>query len=186
MTKNRKKNYSWKKVKNFFFSKTAIHLSLGLHKVCPSYRRSLQLSKEAIQHFKTWTFTNFFLLLWVIFALLDPGPDSESGSTGPIESGSNPDPDPKPCYTWWNGIHKKTDSRYYRDLFVPWEGGGAGCGHSAAAARGVRAGGRGTGGSLHQVPPTPFHRGPLAVTLPQNGRPATGEESLFLVVHLNS
>ncbi len=36
--------------------------------------------------------------MWVIFALLDPDPypDSESGSTGPIESGSNPDPDPKP------------------------------------------------------------------------------------------
>jgi hypothetical protein len=30
----------------------------------------------------------FFLLLWVIFALLDPDPDSESGSTDPIESGS--------------------------------------------------------------------------------------------------
>ncbi len=76
-----KKNYSWKKIK-FIFPKTAIYLSLGLHKVCPSYRRSLQLSKEAIQHFKTWTFTNFFLLLWVIFALLDPNPDpdSESGS----------------------------------------------------------------------------------------------------------
>ncbi len=82
--------------KKNFWSKTAIYLSLGFHKVCPSYRRSLQLSKEAIQHFKTWTFTNFFLLLWVIFALLDPDPDSESGSTGPIESGSNPDPDPKP------------------------------------------------------------------------------------------
>jgi hypothetical protein len=37
------------------------------------------------------------LLLWVIFALLDPDPDPESGSgsTGPIEYGSNPDP--KPC-----------------------------------------------------------------------------------------
>jgi hypothetical protein len=37
-------------------------------------------------------------LLWVIFALLDP--DSESGSTNPIESGSNPDtdPDPQPCF----------------------------------------------------------------------------------------
>jgi hypothetical protein len=34
--------------------------------------------------------------LWVIFALLDTGtdPDSESGSTDPIESGSNPDPQP--------------------------------------------------------------------------------------------
>jgi hypothetical protein len=33
--------------------------------------------------------------LWVIFALLEP--DSESGyaSTDPIESGSNPDPDPQ-------------------------------------------------------------------------------------------
>jgi hypothetical protein len=34
-----------------------------------------------------------FLLLWVIFALLDLDPDSESGSTDLIESGSNPDPD---------------------------------------------------------------------------------------------
>jgi hypothetical protein len=34
--------------------------------------------------------------LWVIFALLDPDPDSEygSGSTGPIKYGSNPDPEP--------------------------------------------------------------------------------------------
>jgi hypothetical protein len=36
-----------------FMTKTAIYLSLGIHKVCASYRRSLQLSKEAIQHFKT-------------------------------------------------------------------------------------------------------------------------------------
>jgi hypothetical protein len=44
-------------------------------------------------------FYKFFLLLWVIFALLDPDPDSESGSKAPIESGSNldPDPDPQPC-----------------------------------------------------------------------------------------
>jgi hypothetical protein len=34
-------------------SKTTIYLSLGLHKELPSYRRSFQLSKEAIQHFKT-------------------------------------------------------------------------------------------------------------------------------------
>jgi hypothetical protein len=53
-------------------------------------------------------FYKFFLLLWVIFALLDPGPDSESGSTGPIEYGSNPDPDPKPWSEAWirgSGIH---------------------------------------------------------------------------------
>ncbi len=39
--------------------------------------------------------------MWVFFALLDPDPDSEygSGSTDPIEYGSNtdPDPDPQPC-----------------------------------------------------------------------------------------
>ncbi len=94
----------------FFLSKTAIYLSLGHHKVCQSYRRSLQFSKEAIQHFKTWTFTKYCPLLWVIFALLDPDPDSGSGSTDPIEYGSNPDPDPQPCYTesgnkiWLNHI----------------------------------------------------------------------------------
>jgi hypothetical protein len=33
-------------------------------------------------------FYQIFLLLWVIFALLDPDPDSESGYTGPM----NPDP----------------------------------------------------------------------------------------------
>ncbi len=84
----------------FFWSKTAIYLSLGLHKVYPSYRKSLQFSKEAIQHFKTWTFTNYCLLLWAIFALLDPDPDPDSeygsGFTDPIEYGSNPDPDPQP------------------------------------------------------------------------------------------
>jgi hypothetical protein len=42
-------------------------------------------------------FFNFFLLLWVIFSLLDPDSESGSGSTDPIESGSNPDPDPQPC-----------------------------------------------------------------------------------------
>ncbi len=38
---------------------------------------------------------NFFLFFGVIFALLDPIPDSESGSIDLIESGSNTDPDPK-------------------------------------------------------------------------------------------
>ncbi len=103
MTKNWKKITAENFFKFFFWSKTSIYLSLGLHKVYPSYRRSLQFSKEAIQHFKTWTFTNYCLLFWVIFALLDPDPDpySEygSGSTLPIEYGSNtdPDPDPQPC-----------------------------------------------------------------------------------------
>ncbi len=34
--------------------------------------------KENIQHFKTWNFL-FFLFLWIIFALLDPDPESGSG-----------------------------------------------------------------------------------------------------------
>ncbi len=84
-----KKNFNW----NFFlfWSKTAIYLSLGLHKVpvCPSYRRGLQLSKEAIQHFKTWTFTNFFLLLWVFLPswirIRIPNPDPQTRlNTDPI------------------------------------------------------------------------------------------------------
>jgi hypothetical protein len=60
---------------------------------CSSQKRPSNTSKH-----------EFCLLLWVIFALLDPDPDSEygsgSGSTGPIEYGSNPDPDldPKPCW----------------------------------------------------------------------------------------
>ncbi len=88
--KLKKKNYSWKKM-YFFGSKTTIYLSLSLHKERPSYRRSPQISKEAIQHFKTRTF-KFFLLLWVIFALLDPDPDSESGSGSGSLNRLNPDP----------------------------------------------------------------------------------------------
>jgi hypothetical protein len=53
------KNYSWKEIK-FFFIKNCNLPFLGLHKVYLSYRRSLQLSKEAIQHFKTLTFYTFF------------------------------------------------------------------------------------------------------------------------------
>ncbi len=104
MTKNRKKITAEKKI-FFFKSKTATYLSLGLHKVCLSYRRCLQLSKEAIHPtLQNMNFYKFFLLLWVTFALLDPDPDSESGSgdTDPIESGSNPDPDPQP---WWEYIN---------------------------------------------------------------------------------
>jgi hypothetical protein len=60
---------------------------------------ALKREHPALQNMK---FLNFFLLLWVIFALLDPDPDSEygSGSTDLIESGSNTDPDPKPCFVY--------------------------------------------------------------------------------------
>ncbi len=82
MTKNLKITAEKKLI--FFGSKTTIYISLGLHKERPSYKKSIQVSKEAIQYFKTWTFLNFLLLLWVIFALLDPDP-------GPLTR-LNPDP----------------------------------------------------------------------------------------------
>ncbi len=45
-------------------------------------------------------FLKFFLLLWVVFALLDSDPEADSeygsGSTDLIESGSSMDPDPDP------------------------------------------------------------------------------------------
>jgi hypothetical protein len=65
------------------------------------------LDPDSLQNMK---FLNFFLLAWVIFALVDPDPDSEygsgSGSTDLIESGSNPDPDPdpKPCIIVANSL----------------------------------------------------------------------------------
>jgi hypothetical protein len=41
-------------------SKIAIYLILGLHKGCLNYRKSLQPSKENIQHFRTRNFLTFF------------------------------------------------------------------------------------------------------------------------------
>ncbi len=42
--------------------------------------------------------------------LLDPDPDSESGSTDPIEHGSNPDPDPQP---WLHGMASVGDPWHF-------------------------------------------------------------------------
>jgi hypothetical protein len=84
--------YNWKK-KKFFGSKTTIYLSLDFRKGRPSYRRSLQPSKENIQHLiKNMKFLNFFLLLG---KFCPPVSGSGCGSTYLHESGSNPDPDPK-------------------------------------------------------------------------------------------
>ncbi len=77
-----KKITAEKKIK-FFGSKTAIYLSLGLYKEIPRYRRSLQLSKEAIQHFRTWTFQkNFYFCgsflpswIWIRIWILNTDPD---------------------------------------------------------------------------------------------------------------
>jgi hypothetical protein len=52
MTKNWKKFTAEKKFDIFLKSKIAIYLSLGLYKERPFDRRSLQPSKENIQHFK--------------------------------------------------------------------------------------------------------------------------------------
>ncbi len=57
---------------NIFWIK--IYLSQGLHKGFPSYRRSLQPSKENIQHFKTWNFLIFSTSVGH-FCSLDPNTD---------------------------------------------------------------------------------------------------------------
>ncbi len=55
-------------------SKIAIYLSLGLHKGCPSYRRSLQPSKEKIQHCKKWNLLTVLNFCRSFFAVLNPDP----------------------------------------------------------------------------------------------------------------
>ncbi len=77
MTKKWRRKYCWKI--SFF------HLSLGLHKGRPSYRRSFQPSKENIQHFKKWTFKLFSLF---VGHFCPPGSGSGYGSRDPVESGS--------------------------------------------------------------------------------------------------
>jgi hypothetical protein len=52
---------------------------------------ALKREHPALQKMK---FINFVLCLWVTFALLVPDPDSESGSTDLIESGSTTNPEP--------------------------------------------------------------------------------------------
>jgi hypothetical protein len=91
------KNYSWKKFKFFLDQKLQFTYPQASIK-------NVQVTEEAFSSQKRPSSTSKhellknFLLLWVIFALLDPDPDpdSESGSTVPIEFGSNPDPDTDP------------------------------------------------------------------------------------------
>jgi hypothetical protein len=49
----RVQDFDDKKFKKFTAEKIAIYVSLGLCKGRPSYQKSLHLSKENIQHFKT-------------------------------------------------------------------------------------------------------------------------------------
>jgi hypothetical protein len=60
MAKNWRKKITAEKNLIYFWSKIAIYLSLGLLKGRPSYRSSLQPSKENIQHLKTLNFSTFF------------------------------------------------------------------------------------------------------------------------------
>ncbi len=89
-----------KKKLNFFGSKTTIYLSLGLHKERPSYRRSLQPSKENIQYLKTWKFWTFFyfcglfLPSWIRIRNLNADPDPATQ----INADPDTDPDPKPWF----------------------------------------------------------------------------------------
>jgi hypothetical protein len=118
MTKNLKKFTAVKL--SYIGSKIAIYLSLGHHKGRTSYRRSLQPSKENIQHFKTLKFYTFFnicgsfLPSWIrihiqqlklmrIHADPDPQPWIRSHKTDAhILLGTDPatqinaDPDPQP------------------------------------------------------------------------------------------
>jgi hypothetical protein len=56
---------NWKKL-NIFLSKISIYLHLGLYKGRPSFRRSIQPSKENSQHFKSWNFfCGPFLPSWI-------------------------------------------------------------------------------------------------------------------------
>jgi hypothetical protein len=91
--------FQLKKKLFLILKKIAVSFSLGLHERRPSYRRSLQSSKEEIQHFKTWNFPHFFLLLWIIiFDLLDLDPadqakaDQCGTASTTLVKGSVPDP----------------------------------------------------------------------------------------------
>ncbi len=75
---NRKKIYSWKFFSFFYYWLQFTYLSLGFHTwTSKLQRKPLALKREhpALQNIK---FFNFFPLLWVIFALLDPDPDPQT------------------------------------------------------------------------------------------------------------
>ncbi len=79
MTKSFKKITAEKKF-SFFLSKTAIYLPLGLHKVCPSYRKAFSSQKrpsitskhELLQIF--FYFCRPFLTSWIRIRIPNPDP----------------------------------------------------------------------------------------------------------------
>jgi hypothetical protein len=66
----------------------------GLHKERQSYRRSLQLSKQNIQHFKKlnlltfFDFCSTFLPSWILIRIANRDPDTDSGT--PLNSVPDP------------------------------------------------------------------------------------------------
>ncbi len=96
MTKNWK-ILQLKKKLNFFWSKTTIYLSLGLHKVCPSYRRSRSSQKRPSNTSKHDFFylCGSFLPSWIRIHWPDgiriqSGSGSETLIQSPTRSGSIP------------------------------------------------------------------------------------------------
>ncbi len=85
--------FTAKKIKYFLNKKLQFSYSWAFINDVQATGEALVLKREhpALQNMK---FLNFFYF-FVIFALLDPDPDSESRSIGLIESVSNPNLDPK-------------------------------------------------------------------------------------------
>ncbi len=96
---------------SFFDKKNC--LSLGLHKGRQSFRRSLQPSKENIQHFQKMKFINGFLFFWAIFWIFCP-----LGSVLRIRTLTRIQGPP------WIRIHNtgfQLTSFYYGNCFVSWQ-----------------------------------------------------------------
>ncbi len=91
--------FRWQKTEEkIFFSLFLIKSAVYL---CQIYRRSLQLSKENIQHFKKIDLLTYF---YVCGLFLPSWFRIKKGSRDTIDSGSNPDPDsdPDPDPQHWN------------------------------------------------------------------------------------
>jgi hypothetical protein len=101
MTKNLTKITAGKNLGYFFDRKLHLLIPRPPRKTSKLKEKLSALKREnpALQNMK---FINFFIIfvghflpIWIRFWI--PNLDSASGSTDPIESGSDPDPDPKHC-----------------------------------------------------------------------------------------
>ncbi len=115
----------------FFLLKTTIYL----HKGRPSYKRSLQLSKENIQYIKTRSFLIFFyfcgsfLHSWIRIRILITDTDlpdlNESGSNTDPDPSHWLNPDPKPWYFQLNKscwqIGREQDRSWSFYLYELWD-----------------------------------------------------------------